>query len=230
MSALLAVFRRDLALAWSAGGGATAPLGFFLGATALVPLAIGAISVEAADRARLELGTALLETIGPPFVWIAAALAMLLTLERLFQADLEDGSLDQLLLSPAPLELIVLAKGAALWVGVGLPLALAGAPAAIALQARPESIPAIVASLALGMAGFIGVGLVGAAVSAGVKRGGVLIALIVLPFFAPIVIFGAGVAADGGFGAAFSLLAGCALAAIALGPIAAAAALRLQAE
>jgi heme exporter protein B len=217
MSPFAATFRRDLALMWGAGGGALAPIGFFLGATVLVPLAMGP------DRA-------LLQSAGPPLVWIAAALAVLATLERLFQADLEDGSLDQMLLSPAPLELLVLAKGAALWVAIGLPLALASAPAAIALQAPPERIPAIVASVALGMAAFIGAGLVGAAVTAGVKRGGVLIALIVLPFFAPPIIFGAAVATGEEAAAALLILAGCALAASALGPIAAAAALRLQAE
>ncbi len=217
MSALRATFRRDLALMWGGGGGALAPLGFFLGATMLVPLAMGP------ERN-------LLAAAGPPLVWIAAALAVLATLERLFQADLEDGSLDHMLLSPAPLELIVLAKGVALWVAVGLPLALASAPAAIALQAPPELVPAIVLSLLLGMAAFIGVGLVGAAVTAGVKRGGVLIALIVLPFFAPPIIFGAAVAAGEHVGAALAVLAGFALASVALGPIAAAAALRLQAE
>jgi heme exporter protein B len=230
MSGLGAIFRRDVALAWSAGGGALAPLGFFLGATALVPMAIGTITNDAADEARRELGRALLQTVGPPFVWIAAALAVLMTLERLFQADLEDGSLDQVMLAPAPLELVVLVKGAALWVAVGLPLALAGVPAAIALQSPPAASWAIFASLALGMAAFIGVGLVGAALTASVKRGGVLIALIILPFFAPIVIFGAGVAAGGDIAAPFMMLAGCALGAVALGPIAAAAALRLQME
>ncbi|MBX9746314.1 MAG: heme exporter protein CcmB [Hyphomonadaceae bacterium] len=216
MSAFGVTFRRELALMWS-GGGALAPLGYFLGATVLVPLAMGP------ERA-------LLAAAGPPLVWIAAALAVLATLERLFQADLEDGSLEQMLLSRAPLEALVLAKGAALWVAVGLPLALAAAPAAIALQAPPDRVFAIVASLAIGMAAFIGIGLVGAAVTAGVKRGGVLIALIVLPFFAPPIIFGAAVAAGEEVGAAFAILAGCALGAAALGPIAAAAALRLQAE
>ncbi|HWA01132.1 MAG TPA: heme exporter protein CcmB [Caulobacterales bacterium] len=216
MSALYAVFRRELALAWSAGGGAIAPVGFFLGATTLLPLAIGA------DHE-------LLRKAGPPLVWVAAALAALMTLERLFQADLEDGSLEQLFLCAAPLELIVLAKGAALWLAVGVPLALAGAPAAIALQAPTALIPLTVASLAVGMAGFIGVGLVGAAVSAGVRRGGVLIALIVLPFFAPLLIFGAGVADEVQAGGPFFLLSGCALGAVGLGPILAAAALRIQA-
>ena len=202
---------------WGAGGGALAPIGFFLGATVLVPLAMGG------ERA-------LLQSAGPPLVWIAAALAVLATLERLFQADLEDGSLEQMMLSRAPLEMLVLAKGAALWFAVGLPLTLAAAPAAIALQAPVERIVAIMASLALGMTAFIGVGLVGAAVTAGVKRGGVLIALIVLPFFAPPIIFGAAVAAGEDVGAAFAVLTGLALGAAALGPVAAAAALRLQAE
>jgi heme exporter protein B len=216
VSALAATFRREFALMWQ-GGGVLAPLGFFLGATMLVPLAMGP------DRA-------LLQSAGPPLVWIAAALAVLATLERLFQADLEDGAVDQMLLAPAPLEMLVVAKGAAVWCAVGLPLALAGAPAAIALQAPLERVVPIAASLGLGMAAFIGVGLVGAAVTAGVKRGGVLIALIVLPFFAPPIIFGSAVAAGEDVGAAFLILAGCALGALALGPIAAAAALRLQAE
>jgi heme exporter protein B len=217
MSAFIATFRRDLALMWGAGGGALAPLGFFLGATVLVPLAMGP------ERA-------LLQSAGPPLVWIAAALAVLATLERLFQADLEDGSLDQMLLSRTPLEALVLAKGAALWCAVGFPLALASVPAAIALQAPLERVLIIAASLGLGMAAFIGVGLVGAAVTAGVKRGGVLIALIVLPFFAPPIIFGSAVAAGEDVGPALLILSGCALGACALGPIAAAAALRLQAE
>ncbi len=216
MSAFAVTFRRDFALMWS-GGGALAPLGYFLGATMLVPLAMGP------DRA-------LLAAAGPPLVWIAAALAVLATLERLFQADLEDGALDQMMLSPAPLEVLVFAKGAALWCAVGAPLALAGAPAAIALQAPLALVPAVVASLALGMAAFIGMGLVGAAVTASVKRGGVLIALIVLPFFAPPIIFGAAVAQGEAVTSALLILAGCALGACALGPIAAAAALRLQAE
>lgn len=216
MSAFVSSFRRDFALMWSAGGGALAPVGFFLGAATLVPLAMGN-------------DPTMLAKSGPPLMWIAAALAVLATLERLFQADLEDGSLDQMLLSPAPLEALVFAKGAALWCAVGLPLALASIPTAIALQAPLALVPAIAASTAVGMAAFTGVGLVGAAITAGVKRAGVLIALIVLPFFAPPIIFGAMVA-HAGFGGEFAILAGISLAYVALGPIAAAAALRLQAE
>jgi heme exporter protein B len=220
MSAIAAVFRRDLALAW-AGGGAAAPLGFFVGATTLAPLAIGA-------------DLALLARIGPPLLWLTGALAALLVLERLFQADLEDSSLDLLLLSPAPLEALVAAKAAALFVAIGLPLALLAAPLGIALQLPVAAAPVLVAGMALGMAGFIAVGLLGAALAAGVRRGGLLIAVIVLPFFAPFVIFGAAAAEQAalgqGFADAFGLLAGLTLFAVALGPIGAAAALRLHAE
>lgn len=220
MSAFWAVFRRDAALAW-AGGGAAAPLAFFVGATTLAPLAIGA-------------DLTILARIGPPLLWVTGALAALLVLERLFQADLEDASLDQLVLARMPLEALVAAKGLALWVAIGLPLAVLAAPLGIAMQAPPLAAPALALGMALGMAGFIGVGLLGAALAAGVRRGGVLIAVIVLPFFAPFVIFGAAAAdaaAKGApFGDAFALLAGLTLFAAALGPIGAAAALRLHAE
>lgn len=217
-AAIGAIFRRDLRLAWS-GGGAAAPLGFFAGATTLIPLTVGP-----------DLAT--LARIGPPILWVTVALAALMILERLFQADLEDGSLDQLHLTDAPLEFIVAAKGAALWVGIGLPLAVAALPAALALQTPPHAALAVAAGLLVGLAAFIGFGLFGAALAAGVRRGGVLIAILVLPFFAPPIIFGAaaaGLAANAGlFTPAFALLCGCAVGAAALGPIGAAAALRLQ--
>lgn len=220
MSALWAVFKRDVALAW-AGGGAAAPLGFFMGATTLVPLAIGA-------------DLTILARIGPPLLWVTAALAALLIFERLFQADLEDASLDQFMLSAAPLEALAAAKGAALFVAIGLPLALLAAPLGIAMQLPVSAAPVLVAGMALGMLGFIGVGLLGAALAAGVRRGGLLIAVIVLPFFAPFIIFGAAAAEQAakgqGFADAFGLLAGLSLLAAALGPIGAAAALRLHAE
>lgn len=222
--AVRAVYLRDLQLAWSAGGGAAAPVGFFAGATTLLPLALG----------RRPEFLELLTAIGPPLLWITGALAALMTLERLFQADLEDGSLDQLFLSPAPLELLVAAKGAALWTAIGAPLSLAAAPLALTLQAPPLATPLIVLGLALGMAAFIGSGLLGAALAASVRRGGILIAVLVLPFFAPPIIFGAAAAAAVVSGEnplePFALLAGVALGAIALGPIAAAAALRSQVD
>jgi heme exporter protein B len=222
LRALAAVFRRDVALAWSGGGGAAAPLGFFLGVIVLMPLAMGP------DRA-------LIAAAGPPLLWVAAALAALMTLERLFQADLEDASLDQLLLSGTPLELIAAAKAAALWTALGLPIAAVGALASLALHTPPEKAPIVGLGLAIGMAAFIGIGLVGAAVSAGVRRGGVLIAVLVLPFFAPPIIFGAAAASQAAagepaFAGPFLFLCGLALFYTALGPIAAAAALRVQAD
>jgi heme exporter protein B len=227
LSAVGALFRRDLALAWSSGAGPAAPVGFFLGTVTLAPVAM-----QAADRAHL-LGN--LREVGVSVLWIAAALAALMILERLFQADLEEGGLDQMLLSPAPLEALVAAKALALWVAVGLPLAAAALPAAIALQIPPQAAPLVAIGLAIGMAAFIGAGLVGAAAAASVKRAGVLIALLAAPFFAPPVLFGAAAAeaaARGGglLAPAFHVLCASALAALALGPIAAAAALRLQAE
>jgi heme exporter protein B len=176
-----------------------------------------------------------LREVGPPLIWIAAALAALMILERLFQADLEEGGLDQMLLSPAPLEALVAAKAAALWIAVGLPLAAAALPAAIALQLPAAAAPPAAIGIAIGMLAFIGVGLIGAAAAAGVKRAGVLIGLLAAPFFAPPVLFGAAAAeaaaqGQGWLTPAFLLLGACALGGIALGPIAAAAALRLQAD
>lgn len=219
-SASLSVFKRDLRLAWS--GGAAAPLGFFVGATVLLPLAIGA------DRKMLV-------EIGPPLLWVTAALAALMTLERLIQADLEDGALDQLLIAPAPFEALMLAKGAAAWVAVGAPIALASAPLALTMQSPILGAPIVAVQMAVGMVAFFAIGLLAASLSAGVRRGGVLIALLVLPFYAPPIIFGAAAAkaaaaGEGLFTAPFLMLSGCALAALALGPIAGAAATRMQAE
>jgi heme exporter protein B len=216
MSAFTTTFARDLRLSW-AGGGALAPLGFFLGVALLVPLAMGP-----------ERG--LLASAGPSLVWLAAALAVLTTLERLFQSDLEDGSLDQMLLAEAPLEALIIAKGAAHWCVVGAPLALAGAPAALALQAPLVRLPFIVLALAVSSIAFVAAGLVAAAVTAGVRRGGVLIALIVLPFMAPPIIFGAAVAQGEETLPALAVLAGCALGYGVIGVFGAAAALRLHAE
>ncbi|MEJ0022365.1 MAG: heme exporter protein CcmB [Alphaproteobacteria bacterium] len=221
-SAIAAVFKRDLSLAWLGGAGAAAPLGFFIGATVLVPLAIGADGKT-------------LATIGPPLLWVSAALAALMTLERVFQADLEDGALDQMLLARMPFDALVLAKGVAAWVAVGLSIAVAAAPLALTMQAPLLALPVVFIDMAVGMVAFFGAGLLAAALAAGVRRAGVLIALLVLPFYAPPIIFGAAATAaaargEGLFTQPFLLLSGCALAALALGPIAAAAAARLQAE
>jgi heme exporter protein B len=216
---MAAVFHRDLALAWRAGGGAAMPVAFLLGSSTLLPLAIGS------DQA-------LLARVGAPVVWLAMALSMLTVLERLFQADLEDGTIDLFAGSPAPMTLLTAAKGAALWVANGLPLALAGGVAAIALQTPPAAVPALMASLAVGAGAFVGLGLIGAALAAGTQRGGLLIALIVLPLYAPTIIFGAAVAdravSGEAFAGPFAFLAATTLAAITLGPPFAAAALKVH--
>lgn len=217
MSGFAALLRRDAALAWSGGGGAAAPLAFFVGASTLVPLAVGA------ERE-------LLARIGPSLLLVFAALAALLTFERLFQADLEDGTLDQLALSETPLEAQAAAKGLAVLAAIGAPLTLLAGPVAIGLQTPPAAAPIVMLAVALALVAFYGVGMLGAALAAGVRRGGLLIAVVTLPFFAPPVIFAAGAAAAAARGepvtGPLALLAGCALAAAALGPIGAAAALR----
>ncbi|MGE3302183.1 MAG: heme exporter protein CcmB [Hyphomonadaceae bacterium] len=222
MTAVGAVFARELRLAWLGGAGPAAPLGFFAGATALLPLAIGP-------------DPKLLAAIGPSLLWITGALAALITLERLFQADLEDGALDQWMQARAPLELLCFAKAAAAWIAVGAPMALLAAPLALAMQAPMVALPAIALGMAVGMAAFFAAGLFAAALAAGVRRGGVLIAVLMLPFYAPPIIFGAAAAAaaaqgHGAFTPPFYLLCACAAAAMALGPIGAAAVVRLQAE
>jgi heme exporter protein B len=219
-SAMWAVFLRDLRLAWT--GGAAAPLGFFIGATILLPLAIGADPKQ-------------LGQVGPPLLWVTAALAALMSLERVFQGDLEDGALDEMLLAQAPFEVLVIAKGVAAWVAIGLPMALVTAFLAITMQAPAATVPLIVLQMAIGMVSFFATGLLAAALAASVRRGGLLIAILVLPFYAPPIIFGAAAttaaaAGEGAFTGASQMLAACALAALALGPIGAAAAARLQAE
>lgn len=215
--ASLAMLRREAALAWAGGGGAATPVGFLLGAAAFTPLAVGA------ERE-------LLARVGPPLLIVFLALAALMTFERLFQPDLEDGSLDQWAMSPWPMELFAALKGAAALVAIGAPLAAIGAPLALTLQAPPQSLPVLLGAIVLALCAFFGIGLFGGALAAGVRRSGLLIAVIVLPFLAPPLIFAAGAVSEavrgGEPGGPLLMLAGCAAFALALGPIGAAAVLR----
>jgi heme exporter protein B len=212
-----ALYRRELDLAWGRGGGPLTTLAFFAGVATLLPLAIGS------QPARLA-------AVAPGAAWVALALASLLSLERLFERDYEDGALDLLALGSAPLELVGLAKIAGQFTANGLPLALFAPVAAAALGAPLALAPLILLCALIGGLGFAAVGGMGAALAIGAKRGGVLIAVIVLPLFAPPVIFGAGAveALRGGLhwlpGLAF--LGAYALAAVALAPFAMAAAVR----
>ena len=179
MRALAILSRRELALAWSGGGGPLLACGFFLCLTALVPLAAGG------DPAGLR-------PVAGGIAWLALALSSILSLERLFERDLEDGALDLIALGPTPLELVVLAKAAAQWLAVGVPLAITAPVAAITLGLTPDQAPLVGASALIGALGFALTGALGAALALGSKRGGLLIAVGVLPLFIPPVVFGAG--------------------------------------
>jgi heme exporter protein B len=211
------IFRRELSLAWGAGGGPLLAVGFYVIIATLIPLAAG----PSPER---------LAAIAPAFAWVGLALASLLSLERLFERDFEDGALDLIVLGPLPLEAVAAVKCLAQWSAAGAPLSLAAPIAAIALGAPAHLAPLIVACAAVGGLAFAFVGGVGAALALGSRRGGLLIAVIVLPLLAPPVIFGGGAidALAGGlpWRSGFLFLCAYALAAAALAPFAMAAACR----
>ena len=179
MKGLMTLYRRELSLAWSGGGGPLLACGFFLCLTALIPLAAGG------DPAGLK-------PIAGGIAWLALALSSVLSLERLFERDLEDGALDLITLGPVPLELVVLVKAKAQWLAVGVPLALTAPVAAITLGLPPSLAPLVLLSALIGSLGFALTGALGAALALGSRRGGLLIAVVVLPLFIPPVVFGAG--------------------------------------
>ena len=217
MNAFLTLYRRELALAWGRGGGALLACGFYAGVATLVPLAVGP------DAERLG-------AVGPGVAWMALALSALLSLERLYERDFEDGTLDLLALGPVPLAVVALAKGLAQWTAGGLPLAVVAPVAAMVLGAPVTLAPLTFAAALVGGLGFAMVGGMGAALALGARRGGVLIAVVVLPLFCPPVIFGAGaieaVAQGMDWTSGFALLAAYSLGALALCPFATAAAIR----
>lgn len=218
ISALRAVFMRDLTIAFRVGGGAGVGVVFFLAVIAVIPFAVGP-------------DLPLLARVGPAILWIGALLATLLGLDRIFSADREDGSLDQLLLAPVPTELIAAAKGAAHWVATGLPLAIAAPLLGLLLGLDSRALGAIALTLLVGTPAVTFLGLVGAALAVALPRGGLLVAVLILPLTVPVLIFGAAAtyAATSGpvaFGTPFKLILALSLAAIVLGPVAAAAALR----
>jgi len=217
VSAVGVLLRREMALAWGRGGGPLLAVGFFTAATTMLPLAVGPSPAH-------------LAAVAGGVTWVALVLASLLSLERLFARDFEDGALDLIALGPLPLEAAAAVKCLAQWLAAGAPLALAAPLAAVALGARPAAGPMIAVAAALGGLAFAFVGGAGAALALSSRRGGVLIAVVVLPLLAPPVIFGGAAvgACEAGlaWGAAFALLAAYALAAVALAPFAMAAACR----
>jgi heme exporter protein B len=221
MNRCLAILSRELRLSVRHGADTLGALLFFILAASLFPLAIG--------PAPETLGR-----IAPGIVWVCALMAALLPLDRLFGADLEDGSLDQLLLSGLPAAAIAAAKAAGHWLVTGLPLLLAAAPLATMLRMPSETIPALLAGLLPGTMLLSLLGTTGAAIVLGARRGGVLLPLLVLPLTTPVLIFGvaAADAASGGLSARphLLLLAAMLTAALPLCPLAAGAALRGAAE
>lgn len=219
---MIALFRRDLRLAFSGGGGAMTGVIFFLAVVATIPFGIGP-----------DLN--LLSRIGPAILWIGALLSALLTLDRLFQADREDGTLDLLIAGPTPMPLVVLAKCLALWVASSLPLVLAAPVLGLFLALEPVAIGAVMATLLAGTPAITFIGAVGAAVAVALPRGGLLVSVLVLPLAIPVLIFG--VSATYGavndpdpFLPPFLILVALTLFFGALGPIAAGAALKTSAD
>ncbi|WP_112321407.1 heme exporter protein CcmB [Oceanibium sediminis] len=175
MRALLA---RELTLALRAGGGAPQGLVFFLIVVLLVPFGIG----PAPDR---------LAGVAPGTLWIAALLSCLMTLDRLFQTDFEDGSLDALALSPLPMEAVVALKALAHWLTTGLPLTLIAPLLAVTLNLPASAYPWLVAGLLIGTPALSMIGTIGAALTLGLRRGGLLTGVLTLPLYIPTLIFGA---------------------------------------
>jgi len=221
-SPLAALFRREFAIARRIGGSGSMGVVFMLMLVTILPFAIGP-----------DLN--LLRRIGPAILWIAALLAMLLGLDRLFQADFEDGSLDQLQLGATPLEFVVLVKCLAHWMTTALPLVIAAPLFGVLMAQEPGAMLGIGVSLLVGTPALTFIGAVGAAATVSLRRGGLLMALLVLPLCIPALIFGvsAANAASGGtipFATPLAILAALTLVAGALCPFAAAALLRRLGE
>jgi heme exporter protein B len=221
MAAFIGLFRRDLRLALRQGGDTGLVLGFFVLAVVLFPLGVGP-------------EPAVLQRIGAGIVWVAALLAALLSLDRLFQSDYQDGGLEMLALSSLSLELAVLAKCAAHWVATGLPLALTSPFLALLVDLDPDVIPVLTLGLLLGTPALSLIGSVAAALTLGARRQGVLLSLLVLPLYVPPLVFGAGAVeasvAGAGGRAHLLILGALTLAALPLCPWASAAALRQALE
>jgi heme exporter protein B len=216
---VIALLKRDLALALRAGGGFGLGLAFFLIVTVLVPFGVGPQSD-------------LLARIAPGILWLGALLACLLSLDRMLALDWEDGSLDLLATSPLPLEAALSVKALAHWITTGLPLVLVAPVLGVLLNLPPPGFVWLVVSLALGTPALSVIGGFGAALTVGVKRGGLLMSLLVLPLYVPTLIFGAEVARRGAEGMQVQtpllMLAGITLGVIAVMPFASAAALRVN--
>src|SRR5437879_4187713 len=216
MTALAALIQRDIKIALRVGGGALIGVLFFLTVVVLMPFAVGP-------------DLALLTRLGPAILWLGALLASLLTLDRLFMADHEDGSLDLIVTGRTPLELACAAKALAHWLAAGLPLIIATPVLGLLLNLDAGSTSAVALTLLAGTPALTFTGMVGAALAVTLHRGGLLLAVLVLPLSIPVLIFGvaASEAAITGpllsFGTPFSILCALSLVSFVIGPFAAAA-------
>jgi heme exporter protein B len=220
MSAFLALVGRDLRLAFHEGSAVGAALGFYLIVVAMLPLSLGP-------------DLALLSRIAPGILWLALLLSALLSLGRLFETDFEDGSLDVMASAPLPLEAAVVAKGLAHWLSTAVPLVLLAPVLGLMLNLELAAYPPLVATMLVGTPAISFIGTIGAALTLRSRRGGLLIALLVLPLYIPTLVFGIGaiealLLAPAGGAPSLLILAAISLVSLVLAPIAAAAALRAQ--
>ncbi|MEO1207316.1 MAG: heme exporter protein CcmB [Pseudomonadota bacterium] len=221
MGAFRQLLMRDIQLALREGGALGTALGFYLLVVALLPLGLGP-------------DLKLLSRIAPGLLWIALLLAALLSLGRIFETDNDDGSLEVMALGGLPLELVAAAKALAHWITTGIPLALLAPLLGILLNLEFQAYGPLVLTMLAGTPAISFLGAVGAALTLRARRGGLLLALLVLPLFIPTLIYGitaitsVTVNVDGGFSSALSILTAVSLGSMVLGPIAAAAALRIQ--
>jgi heme exporter protein B len=220
MKSFLALIARDLRLARRQGGAITTALGFYLVIVATLPLGLGP-----------DLN--LLSRIAPGVLWVALLLSALLSADRMFHEDNEDGTLEVIALGPLPLELVAFAKGIAHWLSVGLPLVLLAPLLALMLNMDGAAYGPLMLTFLAGTPAVSFLSGIGAALTLGIRRGGLLLPLLILPLFVPILIFGvsavdAVVTGPGGFAAPFSILCALTLATTVLAPFGTAAALRLN--
>jgi heme exporter protein B len=222
MKPLGALLVRDMRLAVRVGGGALVGVLFFVVVATLMPFALGP-------------DLPLLRKIGPAILWLAALLASLLALDRLFTSDHDDGSLDLILMGRAPLELVVATKALAHWLTTGVPLVIAAPLIGLLFDLDATAEGALALTLFVGTPALTCVGLIGAAIAVTLRRGGLLLGVLVLPLAVPVLIFGvaAANAAISGpipFGTPFRILCALTLASLVIGPFAAAAALRQEGD
>ncbi len=220
MKLFLALVQRDLVLAVRLGGGAGMALAFLLVVVTMIPLGLGA-------------DPNMLERIAPGTLWVALLLSVLLSSDRIFQADFEDGSLDVMMLGPMPVEMVAFAKTLAHWLATGVPLALAAPLLGILLNLPPSAFLPLIATTLIGSPALSFLAAVGAALTVGIRRGGLLLSVLVLPLYVPILIFGvsaanAAITGPLPFGVPALILTALSLSTIVLCPIAAAAALRIH--